>query len=218
MLPWPTWAASDSLVRMLCWICCDLCLTYSVSVLACVTGALYYNVSKVYGQTSRDMRRLGTSLSQVQNSVFLTHLLDSVTRSPLYSIYGETIAGVTVIRAFGASSVFLREMLRCVDTNACPFVFCLSSPITTSDTFLDTMGCGVWTVGFQVSILETTYMVMIDLKSQCDSICSLPLLLRSLELVSTYCGEIPVYHIIFLSYVGRQGCGRFFCWVIATSY
>ncbi|GAB1519113.1 hypothetical protein RhiTH_002179 [Rhizoctonia solani] len=72
--------------------------------LACITGVLYYNVSKVYGQTSRDMRRL-----------------DSVTRSPLYSIYGETIAGVTVIRAFGASSMFLREMLRCVDTNACPY-------------------------------------------------------------------------------------------------
>ncbi|KAG8716045.1 hypothetical protein FRC11_010771 [Ceratobasidium sp. 423] len=73
-------------------------------VLACIVGVLYYNVSKVYGQTSRDMRRL-----------------DSVTRSPLYSIYGETIAGVTVIRAFGASSMFLREMLRCVDTNACPY-------------------------------------------------------------------------------------------------
>lgn len=42
--------------------------------------------------------------------------LDSVTRSPLYSIYGETIAGVTVLRAFGAGSKFLRDMLRCVDT------------------------------------------------------------------------------------------------------
>ena len=41
---------------------------------------------------------------------------DSVTRSPLYSIYGETIAGVAVVRAFGASSKFLRDMLRCVDT------------------------------------------------------------------------------------------------------
>lgn len=41
---------------------------------------------------------------------------DSVTRSPLYSIYGETIAGVTILRAFGASSKFLRDMLRCVDT------------------------------------------------------------------------------------------------------
>ena len=37
-------------------------------------------------------------------------------RSPLYSIYGETIAGVPIIRAFGASSKFLREMLKCVDT------------------------------------------------------------------------------------------------------
>lgn len=41
---------------------------------------------------------------------------DSVTRSPLYSIYGETIAGVTILRAFGASSKFLRDMIRCVDT------------------------------------------------------------------------------------------------------
>jgi len=47
--------------------------------------------------------------------------LDSVTRSPLYSIYGETISGVTIIRAFGASSKFLRDMLRCVDTNANPY-------------------------------------------------------------------------------------------------
>jgi len=41
--------------------------------------------------------------------------LDTVSRSPLYSIYGETIAGETVIRAFDASSKFLRDMLRCVD-------------------------------------------------------------------------------------------------------
>ena len=34
----------------------------------------------------------------------------------MYSIYGETIAGVAVLRAFGASSKFLRDMLRCVDT------------------------------------------------------------------------------------------------------
>ncbi|EIW78464.1 multidrug resistance-associated ABC transporter [Coniophora puteana RWD-64-598 SS2] len=69
-----------------------------------VLGYMYYQVAKVYGQTSRDMRRL-----------------DSVTRSPLYSIYGETISGVTVIRAFGAPSKFLRDMLRCVDTNANPY-------------------------------------------------------------------------------------------------
>ncbi|KAJ8520309.1 hypothetical protein ONZ45_g2846 [Pleurotus djamor] len=69
-----------------------------------IFGYTYYNVAKVYGQTSRDMRRL-----------------DSVTRSPLYSIYGETISGVTIIRAFGASSKFLRDMLRCADTNSNPY-------------------------------------------------------------------------------------------------
>ncbi|PCH35119.1 multidrug resistance-associated ABC transporter [Wolfiporia cocos MD-104 SS10] len=71
---------------------------------AVIFGALYYSVGRVYGQTSRDMRRL-----------------DSVTRSPLYSIYGETIAGVTVLRAFGASTKFMRDMLRCVDTNTNPY-------------------------------------------------------------------------------------------------
>ncbi|KAG8216833.1 P-loop containing nucleoside triphosphate hydrolase protein [Butyriboletus roseoflavus] len=71
---------------------------------ALVLSYLYYNVAKVYGQTARDMRRL-----------------DSVTRSPLYSMYGETIAGVAILRAFGASSKFLRDMIRCVDTNANPY-------------------------------------------------------------------------------------------------
>ncbi|KIY48114.1 hypothetical protein FISHEDRAFT_19963, partial [Fistulina hepatica ATCC 64428] len=53
----------------------------------------------VYGQTSRDMR-----------------CLDSVTCSPLYSIYGETIVGVAIIRSFGASSKFLHSMLHYMDT------------------------------------------------------------------------------------------------------
>lgn len=69
-----------------------------------VLGILYWNAAKIYGQTSRDLRRL-----------------DSVSRSPLYSIYGETISGVAILRAFGASSKFLREMLRCVDMNTNPY-------------------------------------------------------------------------------------------------
>ncbi|KAH7096201.1 multidrug resistance-associated ABC transporter [Auriculariales sp. MPI-PUGE-AT-0066] len=73
-------------------------------VAAGLVGVVYWNVAKIYGQTSRDMRRL-----------------DSVTRSPLYSIYGETIGGVAVIRAFGSGSKFLRDMLRCVDTNMNPY-------------------------------------------------------------------------------------------------
>lgn len=42
--------------------------------------------------------------------------VDSTTRSPLYTIYGESITGVSVLRAFGASTKFLVEMHRHVDT------------------------------------------------------------------------------------------------------
>ncbi|KAJ7685835.1 multidrug resistance-associated ABC transporter [Mycena rosella] len=64
---------------------------------------IYYQIAKIYGQACRDLRRI-----------------DSVTRSPLYSIYSETIAGIAILRAFGASSKFLRDMLRLVDTNVNP--------------------------------------------------------------------------------------------------
>ncbi|KAH8810334.1 multidrug resistance-associated ABC transporter [Flagelloscypha sp. PMI_526] len=70
---------------------------------AFVLACLYYKVGSSYGQASRDMRRL-----------------DSVTRSPLYSLYGETISGVAIVRAFGASSKFLRDMLLDVNTNITP--------------------------------------------------------------------------------------------------
>lgn len=73
-------------------------------------------VAKVYGQTARDMRRLGKSFTSLSNLYLIQQSKDSVTRSPLYSIYGETIAGVAILRAFGASSKFLRDMIRCVDT------------------------------------------------------------------------------------------------------
>lgn len=61
---------------------------------------IYYQAGSIYGQTSRDMRRL-----------------DSVTRSPLYSLFGETVSGVAVYRAFGASTLTLKRMIQLADTN-----------------------------------------------------------------------------------------------------
>lgn len=57
-------------------------------VASVVVLVLYYKVGSIYGPTSRDMRRL-----------------NSTTRSPLYSLFGETVSGVSVIRAFGASEL-----------------------------------------------------------------------------------------------------------------
>ncbi|KAL7425146.1 hypothetical protein Q5752_000834 [Cryptotrichosporon argae] len=71
-----------------------------------VVMLLYYRVGSVYGQTSRDMRRL-----------------DSVTRSPLYSLFGESVSGVAVLRAFGASTIALNHMMRLADTNMLAFVW-----------------------------------------------------------------------------------------------
>ncbi|KAG1859107.1 hypothetical protein C8R48DRAFT_674092 [Suillus tomentosus] len=68
-----------------------------------ILGFIYYDVSKDYGQAARDM-----------------WCLDSVARSPLYSINGETIAGAPILQAFGASSKFMRDMLHYVDTNINP--------------------------------------------------------------------------------------------------
>lgn len=43
--------------------------------------------------------------------------LDSTTRSPLYNLYGETLGGIAVIRAFGAASKTLSTMMKAIDTN-----------------------------------------------------------------------------------------------------
>ncbi|KAH7105025.1 multidrug resistance-associated ABC transporter [Auriculariales sp. MPI-PUGE-AT-0066] len=63
-----------------------------------IIGYLYWNVGKYYTHVSREMQRL-----------------KSVSTSPLYSMYGETVSGIVVIRAFGASCALLREMLRRFD-------------------------------------------------------------------------------------------------------
>ena len=73
-----------------------------------------YSYTDKYRETCGDWVCHGIFL--LQNLQLTGDLIDSVSRSPLYSMYGETIAGIAVIRAFGASSKFLRDMLRDVDT------------------------------------------------------------------------------------------------------
>lgn len=79
-----------------------MCLLNHFSVLLVV----YYQAGSIYGQTSRDLRRL-----------------DSLTRSPLYSLFGETVSGVAVYRAFGASTIALKHMIQLADTNIVAFAW-----------------------------------------------------------------------------------------------
>ncbi|KAG2235533.1 hypothetical protein INT48_003096 [Thamnidium elegans] len=49
--------------------------------------------------------------------------MDSVSRSPLFTLFTETIIGVTTIRAFGMTQQFMLEMLDRIDVNARPMFY-----------------------------------------------------------------------------------------------
>ena len=55
---------------------------------------------RLYLQTSRQVKRL-----------------ESVTKSPIYSLFGETLLGISTIRAFKRQRTFLRKCQHLVDLN-----------------------------------------------------------------------------------------------------
>ncbi|KAF7277950.1 hypothetical protein GWI33_009066 [Rhynchophorus ferrugineus] len=61
---------------------------------------LYYFIQRFYVATSRQLKRL-----------------ESVSRSPIYSHFGETVTGVQAIRAFNQQDRFIRESEQKVDLN-----------------------------------------------------------------------------------------------------
>ncbi|KAJ3320038.1 hypothetical protein HDU76_000399, partial [Blyttiomyces sp. JEL0837] len=61
---------------------------------------IYVFVSRRYLAVSRELKRL-----------------DSVSRSPIYSMFSETLVGASTIRAYGAEDRFMKETLRRLDYN-----------------------------------------------------------------------------------------------------
>ncbi|RMY52987.1 hypothetical protein D0863_14088 [Hortaea werneckii] len=68
--------------------------------------ALYFLIGKFYINSSRDLKRL-----------------ESVQRSPLYQQFGETLSGMTTIRAYGDERRFIRENIHRVNTHSRPFIY-----------------------------------------------------------------------------------------------
>lgn len=68
--------------------------------------ALYTAVGALYIRASRDLKRL-----------------ESTQRSPLYQQFGETLSGITTIRAYGDEKRFTRDNAQRVDTYNRPFIF-----------------------------------------------------------------------------------------------
>lgn len=81
--------------------------------------------------------------------------LDSVTRSPLFSNFTETISGVATIRAFGASRQFLQVMMDCIDANVRPFFYSwsvsrwVSARFSISSAIINFAACAftLWNIG-----------------------------------------------------------------------
>ncbi|KAJ4353706.1 Transporter of the ATP-binding cassette (ABC) [Didymosphaeria variabile] len=72
---------------------------FFISVLYALIGMFYLN-------SSRDLKRL-----------------ESVHRSPLYQQFGETLSGMTTIRAYGDERRFIRENLTKINTQHRPFIY-----------------------------------------------------------------------------------------------
>ncbi|KAH7122780.1 ATP-dependent bile acid permease-like protein [Dendryphion nanum] len=67
---------------------------------------LYAAIGRFYLSSSRDLKRL-----------------ESVHRSPLYQQFGETLTGMTTIRAYGDERRFVRENLSKINTQHRPFIY-----------------------------------------------------------------------------------------------
>lgn len=70
-----------------------------------ITGA-YVFLGKFYLASSRDLKRL-----------------ESIQRSPLFQQFGETLSGVTTIRAYGDERRFVRENLNKINAQLRPFIY-----------------------------------------------------------------------------------------------
>lgn len=95
---------------------CALGIIVTVVLIASVTPgflvagffitAAYIFLGKFYLASSRDLKRL-----------------ESVQRSPLFQQFGETLSGVTTIRAYGDERRFVRENLNKINAQLRPFIY-----------------------------------------------------------------------------------------------
>ncbi|KAI9004539.1 multi drug resistance-associated protein MRP [Hyaloraphidium curvatum] len=76
----------------------DSAATPAVLLFVLPLGYIYYRIGAYYVSSSRELQRL-----------------QSVTKSPVYQHFSETLAGISTVRAFGQSPRFARESLRRID-------------------------------------------------------------------------------------------------------
>ncbi|EKD13485.1 uncharacterized protein L3040_008648 [Drepanopeziza brunnea f. sp. 'multigermtubi'] len=81
-------------------------ITPGFLVAAVFISLLYFFVGKFYLRSSRDLKRI-----------------ESVQRSPLFQQFGETLSGITTIRAYGDEKRFIRDNMLRINTHSRPFIY-----------------------------------------------------------------------------------------------
>ncbi|KAK3997512.1 ATP-dependent bile acid permease [Cladorrhinum sp. PSN332] len=95
---------------------CALAIVVTVVLIACITPAFliagifitlaFVLLGQFYLHSSRDLKRL-----------------ESLERSPLFQQFGETLSGVTTIRAYGDERRFIRDNLSRINKQLRPFIY-----------------------------------------------------------------------------------------------
>lgn len=95
---------------------CTLAILTTIALICTITpgfliaaifiSLMYFLVGRFYIRSSRDLKRL-----------------ESVQRSPLFQQFGETLTGITTIRAYGDERRFIRDNMHRVNTHNRPFIF-----------------------------------------------------------------------------------------------
>ena len=95
---------------------CALAIVVTITLITAITPgfliacvfifALYFFVGKFYLRSSRDLKRL-----------------ESVQRSPLFQQFGETLSGITTIRAYGDERRFIQDNMQRINTHSRPFIY-----------------------------------------------------------------------------------------------
>ncbi|RBR25140.1 uncharacterized protein FIESC28_02048 [Fusarium coffeatum] len=97
-------------------ISCGISLLMTVGLITYITpnflfaaagiSVLFYLIAVFYLRASRDLKRL-----------------EAVQRSPLFQQFGETLSGMTTIRAYGDERRFIRDNLEKVNVQSRPFIY-----------------------------------------------------------------------------------------------
>ncbi|KAH6969425.1 hypothetical protein DER45DRAFT_50613 [Fusarium avenaceum] len=97
-------------------ISCGISLLMTVGLITYITpkflyaaagiSVLFYLIAAFYLRASRDLKRL-----------------EAVQRSPLFQQFGETLSGMTTIRAYGDERRFIRDNLEKINTQSRPFIY-----------------------------------------------------------------------------------------------